>query len=120
MTTELWTPDAVTGHSVSPVGFNAETGGGIQQHVFQVHDPVTDKKHKFCILADGSTSRAHLEDMISSSVDRWITEVRKKNHKPPPTPEQRKEIGKILNEIRKNSLKRRRSSTGKIYYNGSQ
>ena len=116
MTTELWTPQGVTGHTVSPVGFNAETGGGIQQHVFQVHDPVTDKRHKFCVLADGDTSQAHLEDMVSNAVDRWLKEVRQKDHKPAPTPEQRKEIGKIIDEIRRYRIKRNLSSSGVIYF----
>jgi hypothetical protein len=116
--TELWTPSGVTGHSVAPVGRNAETGGAIQQHIFRVHDPVTGKKHKFCILVDEDTSQAHLEDMASSAVDRWLTEVRQKDHKPAPTPEQRKEIGRILNDIRTNRMKRAGSSTGRIYYSG--
>ena len=118
MTTELWTPPGVTGHSVSSVGYNAETGGGIQQHVFQVHDPVTDKRHKFCVLADGDTSQAHLEDMVSNAVDSWLKEVRQKDHKPAPTPEQRKEIGKILNDIRKSRIRRKQSSTGVIHFTG--
>ena len=101
MTTELWTPPGVTDHSVSPVGRNTETGGDIQQHTFKVHDPVTGKRHKFCVLVDNETSQAHLEDMVSSAVDRWITEVRQKDHKPAPTTEQRKE-----------------SSNGRIYYSG--
>tara|TARA_Y100000310_G_scaffold315748_1_gene366652 strand:+ start:478 stop:885 length:408 start_codon:yes stop_codon:yes gene_type:complete len=116
MTTDLWTPQGVTGHTVSPVGFNAETGGGIQQHVFQVHDPVTGKRHKFCVLADNSTSQAHLEDMVASAVGRWLAEVRQKDHRPAPTPEQRKEIGKILDEIRISRLKK--SQNSKVHYLG--
>ena len=118
MLTELWTPQGVTGHSVAPVGRNAETGEAIQQHIFRVQDPVTGKKHKFCILVDDDTSQAHLEDMVSSAVDRWLTEVRQRDHKPAPTPEQRKEIGRILNDIRTNRMKRAESSTGRIYYSG--
>ena len=120
MISELWTPPGVTSHVSSPVGDNAETGGTIEQHVFQVHDPVTDKSHKFCILTDEQTSQAHLEDMISSAVDRWLEEVRQKDHKPAPTAEQRKEIGKILSDIRNNKLKRKESSNNRIYYNGIQ
>ena len=118
MISELWTPPGVTDHSVSSVGYNAETGGGIQQHVFQVHDPVTDKRHKFCVLADGDTSQEHLEDMVANAIDRWLSEVRQKDHKPAPTIEQRKEIGKILDEIRIHRLKRKESSNGQIYYSG--
>ena len=34
------------------------------------------------------------------------------------SPEQRKEIGKILDQIRTNQIKRKGSSNNKIYYNG--
>ena len=118
MTTELWTPPGVTDYSVAPVGHNAETGGSIEQHIFQVHDPVTNKRHKFCVITDEDTSQAHLEDMVSSAVDTWFTEVRQKDHKPAPTPEQRKEIGAILNDIRINRTKRNESSNNRIYYSG--
>jgi hypothetical protein len=120
MVTELWTPQGITDHSVSPVGYNAETGSQIHQHIFQVHDPVTDKRHKFCILADDSTAQSHLEDMVSSAVESWLTEVRAKEHKPAPTPEQRKEIGRILNDIRTHNIKRRESSTGLLHFRGSK
>tara|TARA_Y100000310_G_scaffold331915_1_gene406450 strand:- start:1032 stop:1430 length:399 start_codon:yes stop_codon:yes gene_type:complete len=118
MTTELWTPPEVTDYTVSPVGYNAETGGLIGQHIFQVHDAVTDKRHKFCVLTDEYTSQAHLEDMVSSAVERWLVEVREKDHKPAPTPEQRKEIGKILDEIRVHRSKRSESTGGRMYYSG--
>jgi len=32
--------------------------------------------------------------------------------------EQKKEVGKILNEIRTNKLKRKENTTGKIYFEG--
>lgn len=118
MVSELWTPQEVVDHTVSPVGFNAETGDSIEKHVFQVSDSVTGKKHKFCILADNETSQAHLEDMVANAIDRWLSEVRQKDHKPAPTIEQRKEIGKILDEIRIHRLKRKESSNGQIYYSG--
>ena len=116
MASELWTPPGVTAHSVSPGGRNAETGGAIERHVFQVNDPVSGKKHKFLVLTDDETSQAHLEDMVSSAVDNWLREVRHKTHKPAPTLEQRKEIGKILDDIRIRRIKRKESSTGIINF----
>jgi len=118
MTAELWTPAGVTDYSVAPAGRNAETGGYVQQHIFQVNDSVTDKRHKFCVITDEGTSQAHLEDMVASAVDTWLTEVRQKDHKPAPTPEQRKEIGRILKDIRESRLRRKESSNGHIYYSG--
>ena len=116
MTSELWVPQGARGHSVSSAGHNAETGESVQSHEFIVKDSVTGKKQKFKILADETTSQAHLEDMVSYSVDNWLREVRGKDHKPAPTPEQRKEIGKIIDEIRRYRIKRNSSSSGVIYF----
>ena len=118
MVSELWTPEGVAGHTTTPTGHNAETGGQVYNHTFRVKDPVTGKQNRFNIIVDDSTSQAHLEDMLAHSVDKWLVEVRAKEHKPAPTPEQRKEIGKILNEIRTSSLKRKGSSNNRIHYSG--
>ena len=72
----------------------------------------------YTVAPGGRNAQAHLEDMVASAVDRWLTEVRQKDHKPAPTPEQRKEIGRILNDIRVSRLKRKESSNGRIYYSG--
>jgi hypothetical protein len=120
MVSTLWTPPGATGYSVSSAGNNADTGGQVEAHIFRVKDPVTGRQNKFCILADGTTSQAHLEDMASQAVDNWLTEVRAENRKPAPTPEQRKEIGRILNDIRTHRLKRKESSNGRIYYRGGR
>ena len=116
--TELWTPPGVTHSRVAPVGFNAETGGTIYEYQFVVHDEVTNRKHQFRILADDDTSKAHIEEMVGNAMESWLVDVRMRHSKPAPTPEQRKEIGKILDQIRINTMKRRKSSNNRIYYNG--
>ena len=118
MVSEIWTPQEVTDRTVSPVGYNAETGGQIQQHTFRVHDPVTDKRHQFIVLVDDETSQAHLEDMVAQAVDTWLLEIRQRDHKPAPNVGQRKEIGQILEQIRVSRIKRRESTNNKIYYSG--
>ena len=116
--TELWTPPGVTHQRVTTVGHNYETGGLIYEYQFLVHDEVTNRKHQFKVLVDDETSKAHIEEMVGNAFDRWLVDVRMRHNKPAPTPEQRKEIGKILNQIRVNRDKRRESSNNKIYYNG--
>ena len=118
--TELWTPPGVTHSRVIPVGFNAETGGTIYEYQFVVHDEVTNRKHQFRVLVDDDTSKAHIEEMVGNAMESWLIDVRMRHSKPAPTPEQRKEIGKILDQVRVNSIKRKGSSNNKIYYNGLQ
>ena len=116
--TELWTPPGVTHSRVVPVGHNYETGGLIYEYRFRVHDEVTDRKHEFRVLVDEETSKAHIEEMVGNAFERWLIDVRMRHSKPAPTPAQRKEIGKILDEIRIYSNKRKQSTNNIIYYSG--
>ena len=116
--TELWTPPGVTHKRVIPVGYNYETGGQIFEYQFLVHDEVTNRKQQFRVLVDDETSKAHIEEMVGNAFDRWLADVRMRHNKPAPTPEQRKEIGRILEQIRVNRNKRKESSNNKIYYKG--
>ena len=100
------------------MGHNYETGGFIYEYQFQVYDEVTNRKHQFRVLADDETSKAHIEEMVGNAFESWLVDVRMRHSKPAPTPEQKKEIGKILNQIRTNKIKRKESSNNKIYYKG--
>jgi len=115
---ELWTPQGVTHKRVTPVGFNQETGEAIYEYTFIVHDEVTNRKEQFRVLVDDTTSKAHVEEMVANAMERWLIDVRIRHSKPAPTPEQKKEIGKILNQIRTNRIKRNGSSNNKLYYKG--
>ena len=116
--TGLWLPPGVTHSQTLPVGRNAETGELIYEHRFRVYDEVTGRKHEFRVLVDDTTSRSHIEEMVGNAMESWLVDVRVKHSKPPPTPAQRKEIGKILDQIRKHAGKRSESSNNKIYYTG--
>jgi len=118
MVSELWTPPGVTHNRVTPVGRNADTGGLIYEYQFVVHDEVTNRKNQFRVLVDDETSKAQIEEMVGNAMESWIIDVRMRHSKPAPTPSQRKEIGKILDDIRIKSTKRKRSSNNRIYYNG--
>ena len=117
---ELWTPLGVEHNVTVPVGYNAETGGQIYEYRFQVHDEVTGRKHEFRVLVDDSTSKAHIEEMVGNAMESWLVDVRRKHSKPAPTKEQRKEIGKILDEIRVYARQRGESSNNKRYYSGTK
>ena len=118
---DLWTPAGATYRGVASAGRNADTGGHVVTHRFMLKQK--DKfgiEHKttIAIVADESVSKAHIEEMVGNAFESWLIDVRMRHNKPAPTPEQRKEIGKILEQIRVNRNKRRGSSNNKIYYNG--
>jgi hypothetical protein len=58
--------------------------------------------------------------MIGEAHETWLGNVREQGKKKLITREERKEAGKILDEIRINKEKRNESTTGKIYFGGTK
>jgi len=119
MATELWTPAGTTYNGVTPAGRNMETGGRIVSHQVRVEaKDCFGKVHKQLIrvLADDNTSQAEIEDMMGYATENFVAEVRKKYTKRPPTEDERKQIGRSLNEFLKHRTKRRASSSNKLYF----
>ena len=119
MATDIWTPSGTIPLGVTPVGRNAETGGTIVAHTIVLK--ATDKfgvvhKQRVKILADNTTSANHVEEMMGNAAESFAEEVRTKYTKRPPTAEERKEIGRALNELRTYAKKRIKSTNHKIYY----
>ena len=119
MTMDLWTPAGATYKGAAPAGLNAETGGHIVTHRF-----VLKQKDKFGvehatrveIMADNDVSQAHIEEMMGNAAEKFMEQVRTKYNKRPPTPGERKEIGKALNDFRSQAIRRSQSTNRKIYY----
>ena len=119
MVTDLWTPTGTVPLGAAPVGHNAETGSPIVAHTIMLK--ATDKfgkehKMRVQVLADKDTSQAEVEDMMGNAAERFVQEVRDKYNKRPPTSEERKEIGKALNDLRQYAQRRIASTSRKIYF----
>jgi hypothetical protein len=119
MIQELWTPSGAVHFGAAPVGRNVETGGQIVAHTFTFK--ATDKngrvhKEQVKILADDTTSKAHIEEMLGNAAETFLEQVRTKYDKRPPTNGERKQIGYALKEFRQYALRRADSTTGKIYF----
>ena len=118
MSTGLWTPAGGTLLGVSPAGWNVETGGQIHvtrlmlNKVDKFGEPHSQVVH---IVSDKAMSKGQIEEMMGNAADKFMQEVREKYDKRPPTLEERKEIGRALNEFNV-SMKRRRASTAKKIY----
>ena len=114
---DLWTPAGATYTGVAPVESNI--GNRVVSHELKVEAKDRfGKTHKQIIrvLADSDTSQAEVEDMMGHATESFIKEVDVKYNKRPATNEERKQIGKALNDFLKYRTKRRESTTGKIYY----
>ena len=61
-----------------------------------------------------------IETMIGEAYESWVIEVRAQGKRKLMNKEQKKEVGKILDEMRVNKNKRAESTNNKIYYQGTE
>ncbi len=72
MQKELWTPQGTVPLGSSPVGYNAETGSQIIRHTLLVKakdDFGREHATRIIVLADGDTSKAHIEEMMGKALN---------------------------------------------------
>ena len=112
---------------ILPVGVTllGEYGtGSIKSLSFRFYDSVTQRSsvlHHVPFTPSDPYSYNAVETMIGEAHETWMKQVRAQGKKKPKmTTEERKDAGKVLDEIRVNKLKREESSTGKIYFGGTK
>ena len=109
---------------ILPVGVTllGEKGAGsIKSLSFSFYDSVTERRsvlHNVPYIPNDAYSANAIETMIGEAHETWLAKVREQGKKKVMTVDQKKQAGKILNEIRTNKLKRQESTTGKIYFEG--
>ena len=113
---DLWTPQDVSVGGLVVLGHNVETARKVIMHKFHFKDKQTGRETMVPVLADLDTSQAQIEDMAAQAFENWITEVRSGERKRAPTPEEKKDIGKALDDFRKHLIKRKQSTSGRIYF----
>ena len=95
--------------------------GSIKSLSFSFYDSVTERRsvlHNVPYIPGDPYSANAIETMIGEAHETFVKEVRAQGKKKVMNIEQKKEVGKVLNEIRTNKLKRNESTTGKIYFGG--
>ena len=97
--------------------------GSIKVLSFRFYDSMTERRS---ILTDVPYTPADpysvnaIETMIGEAYESWVIEVRAQGKRKLMNKEQKKEVGKILDEMRVNKNKRAESTNNKIYYQGTE
>ena len=112
---------------ILPVGVTllGEYGtGSIKSLSFSFYDSVTERRsvlHNVPYMVNDPYSHNGVETMIGEAHETWVAQVRAQGKKKPKmTVQERKDAGKVLDEIRISKLKRAESSTGKLYFGGTK
>ena len=112
---------------ILPVGvtlLNEFGTGSIKSLSFSFYDTVTERRsvlHNVPFTPSDPYSHNAIETMIGEAHETWLAQVRAQGKKKPKmTVQERKDAGKVLDEIRISKLKRDESSTGKLYFGGTK
>lgn len=114
----LWTPNGVSQNGTSAVVL-PELGTDIPQaHQYTFTFRYKGKERRILIVAHPGVSPAEVEDRAGEAFEGWVSDLDQEEHKRPPTEEEKKQIGKAMNDFLLNAQKRRESSNGRIFYQG--
>tara|TARA_R110000823_G_scaffold120879_2_gene245725 strand:+ start:420 stop:851 length:432 start_codon:yes stop_codon:yes gene_type:complete len=95
--------------------------GSIKSLSFSFYDSVTERRsvlHNVPYIPGDPYSANAIETMIGEAHETWLIKVRQQGKKKVMSLDQRKQAGKILNEIKQHKEKRNKNTTGKIYFEG--
>ena len=76
------------------------------------------KQHEVQVVAHSDVTTSEIEDRAGEAAKNWMESIDEKENKRPPTAEERKEIGKAMNEFLLQARKRGESSNNRLYYPG--
>ena len=115
----IWVPNGAVHNGTAPLGLSVETARPIILHRFTLRGKdrwgVTHDE-RVIVVQHPDEGQAELDQKIGEATENFQTKLREGYEKRAPTMEERKEIGKIMDQIRLAAQKRRESSNNLIYY----
>ena len=113
----LWTPEGMAHTDVNDIEVrrhNERQTAVIYKFMFKYKG----KQHEVQVVAHSDVTRAEIEDRAGQAAENWMRSIDEKEHKRPPTAEERIQIGKAMNEFLLQARKRGESSNNRLYYPG--
>ena len=115
----IWVPNGAVHNGTAPLGLSVETARPIIHHRFTLRGKdrwgITHEE-RVIVVQHPDEGQAELDQKIGEATENFQTKLREGYEKRAPTMEERKEIGKIMDQIRLAAQKRRESSNNLIYY----
>jgi len=116
---DIWVPDGAVHNATAPLGLSVETARPIIHHRFTLRGKdrwdVTHEE-RVIVVQHPDEGQPELDQKIGEAAESFRTKLRERYEKRPPTLSEKKEIGKIVDQIRLSNLRRRESSNNLIYY----
>ena len=113
----LWTPEDMTHTAIQgiEVRHQNERQAAI---IYKFKFNYKGKQHEVQVIAHSDVTSSEIEDRAGQAAADWKMSMDEREHKRPPTPDERKQIGKVMDDFLQHAKKRRESSSGRIYFPG--
>ena len=116
---DIWVPEGAVHNGTAPLGLSVETARPIIHHRFTLRGKdrwgVTHEE-RVIVVQHPDEGQAELDQKIGEATESFQTKLRERYEKRPPTLSEKKEIGKIVDQIRLSAIRRRESTNNLIYY----
>ena len=116
---DIWVPEGAVHNGTALLGLSVETARPITHHRFTLRGKdrwgVTHEE-RVIVVQHPDEGQAELDQKIGESAESFQTALREKYEKRPPTLSEKKEIGKVLDQIRIARDRRKNSSNNLIYF----
>tara|TARA_R100000501_G_C2543181_1_gene61046 strand:- start:180 stop:548 length:369 start_codon:yes stop_codon:yes gene_type:complete len=116
---DIWVPDGAVHNVTAPLGLSVESARPIIHHTFTLRG--RDRwgvvhQERIIVVQHPDEGQAELDQKIGEATETFQTKLRERYEKRPPTLEEKKEIGKVMDQIRIAAMRRRESTNNLIYY----
>ena len=114
----LWTPNGVTHTDITDIVPLAMKTDRPQANVYKFTFRYKGKEKQVWVASHMDATLSEIEDRAGAAATRWMQDLDQEEYKRAPTDQEKKDIGKALNEFYLAAKKRRASSNGRLYYEG--
>jgi len=116
---DIWVPNGAVHNVTAPLGLSIESARPIIHHTFTLRG--RDRwgvvhQERIVVVQHPDEGQAELDQKIGEATETFQTKLRERYEKRPPTLKEKKEIGKVMDQIRIAAMRRRESTNNLIYY----
>ncbi len=115
----LWTPNGVSHNGTTEVILKMMRTDRPQAHSYKFTFRYKGKEKQILVVTHTDVTASEIEDRAGQAARAWMEELDQEEHKRAPNADEKKQIGKALNEFLTHAKKRGESSNGRLYYLGS-
>lgn len=112
----LWTLNGVNHNSIDDLTPLSAVRPQAQTYKFTF--AYKGKNKHILVAAEPGVSRSEVEDRAAKAAEDWMEDLDQQEHKRPPTTDEKKQIGKALNDFLTHAKKRRESGNNTLYFPG--